>query len=288
MPAPPRARSDDPSGAAARRAHWDTMAQQWRFHGPPLRPCAADIHIMQRAVAAHAERCPQRPLHAFLLGVTPEIAEMRWPPRTQLLAVDRSAEMLKWVWPGDCPGRRAACTDWFSALSTCGPFAVVIGDGSPVNLLYPQEWRTLAQVARDALAGGGILVIRFFVLPAALEAPAQVLSDLAEGRIGSFHVFKFRLAMSLQQEPGAGVSLDTIWRCWNDAGIDEHRLQSASGWPLEAIRTIQLYRGKLVKLTFPTLEQAQDTFVAGWDVEFNATPDYEMGDRCPLFVFRRR
>jgi hypothetical protein len=243
---------------------------------------------MQDAVAARAERCPRQPLRAFLLGVTPELAGMRWPPGTEVLAADRSAEMLKWVWPGDRPGRRAECMDWFSALSSFGPFGVVVGDGSPIHLRYPQQWRTFAHATRDALAEAGLLVLRFFVLPAALEAPAKVFSDLAEGRIGSFHTFKFRLAMALQPEPGAGVVLDDVWRCWTDAGIDELRLQAATGWPLEAIRTIQLYRGKLVKHTYPTIEQVRDVFSGGWDVELNVTPDYEMGDRCPLFVFRRR
>lgn len=125
--------------AEQRRAHWDDMSRVWRRLGSPLRPCPADIEIMERAVADCASRRDSSSLRALLLGVTPEIADMRWPADAQLLAVDRSPQMVRSVWPGDRPGRRAVCGEWADELSKAGPLGLVIGDACLATLEYPDE-----------------------------------------------------------------------------------------------------------------------------------------------------
>ena len=117
----------------------------------------AEIDALQRAVAAFASARGARPLRAFLLGVTPEIADMHWPDGAQLLAADRSPEMVCSVWPGDRPGRRAVCAEWTDALSAAGPFDLVIGDACLATLAYPDEWERLARTAFESLADRGMI-----------------------------------------------------------------------------------------------------------------------------------
>jgi hypothetical protein len=244
---------------------------------------------MQTAITRQGERDADRPLAGLLLGVTPEIAGLDWPPRSELLAADRSIEMVRLVWPGDVPGRRRAeCADWFTLLSHAGPFDVVIGDGSFNTLTFPDGLVAIARLIHRALRADGILVIRLFVEPERRETAAGVFADLQRHAIGSFAVFKFRLAMALQSGSGGGVRLAEVWQVWHDAGIDEAGLRAATGWPLEVIRTIETYRDSPGVLTFPTRRQAEDALGELFAVEWESVPNYEMGDRCPTLVLRSR
>jgi hypothetical protein len=105
-----------------------------------------------------------------------------------------------------------------------------------------------------------------------------VFADLAGGKIGSFHAFKWRLAMSLQQSPGEGVRVDDIWRKWDEASV-------TTGWPSEAVDTIETYHGSDHRLTFTTLRQIRDVH-AGLFVESDCIIcDYELAERCPIMVY---
>ena len=53
--------------------------------------------------------------------------------------------------------------------------------------------------------------MRCFVLPEDREDVETVLADLAVGRTGGFHAFKWRLAMALQPDPQRGVVLADVW-----------------------------------------------------------------------------
>jgi hypothetical protein len=64
--------ADDPD---RQRRYWNAIAGRWRLLGPPLRPSAPDLAVMQAAVAGQARRAG-RPLRAALLGVTAEIAHL--------------------------------------------------------------------------------------------------------------------------------------------------------------------------------------------------------------------
>ncbi len=270
------------------RGHWDTVAGNWRHLGPPLCPSEPDLRVMLAAVEAQAGRCPGRRLRALLLGVTQEITLMGWPPRTDLLAVDRSPNMVRRVWPGDAPGRRAVCADWFEFLPGAGPFDVVIGDGPFNQFGTLREAAALARLIHQALGPDGVFVVRWFVEPQPREVPADVFRDLARGAIGSFHVFKFRLAMALQAEAGGGVRPADVWQAWAAAGIDEQTLHAATGWPLDVIRTIHYYRDSPAAYCFPRLAQVESLCAEWFDTETLTFADYEMADRCPRLVLRRR
>lgn len=271
-----------------RCTHWNSMARQWRLLGPPLRPCDEDIFAMERAVRAEGERLGGSPLRALMFGVTPEIAVMAWPAGSHLAAVDRSPEMLTGVWPGDRPGRRAICGDWIETLAQAGPLDVVVGDGNLTTLDFPDEWERLARTTYEVLTDSGVLIIRCRILPEIPETPGAVFHSLAARQIGSFHAFKLRLAMALQPEPGAGVRLHDVWRAWHDAGIDQQRLHAETGWPLDVIRTIDLYQDKSLRLSFPTRAQTMASFEDGFRPESWIAGAYELGECNPILILRRR
>jgi SAM-dependent methyltransferase len=274
------------SGPAVANFFSQEVAYHWHELGPPLRPCAADLAFMQSALARWAPR--GGPLQAVLCGVTPEIAGMSWPPQTQLLAVDRSPPMIEVVWPGDIPGRRKAVLgNWLERLPI-EPHSqdVVIGDGCFLHQAYPAGQDRFAQVIQEVLRADGLLIMRYFVQAVRREDPAEVLAALRAGNIGSFHAFKWRLAMALQEDPCAGVRIVDVWNAWQAAGIDRGELLERTGWRAEAVATIDLYQGQQGRFTYPTLEQYRRLLAPRFQELALEIPAYELGDRCPILVGR--
>lgn len=274
--------------AATRSAHWDSMACHWRRLGPPLRPSPAEVQHFQRAITLQSEHSGQTPLRVVMLGVTPEIAQLNWPAGANVLAVDRSPEMVRAVWPGDRPERRALCSDWITALTSAAPLDTVIGDCSLTSQQYPHEWNRLIKATASALTDSGQLILRCRTSPERSETPEQVFEDLLHGRIASFHSFKLRLAIALQPAPGAGVVLHDVWRCWSRAAITPEDLHAATGWPLEIISTIELYRNKPACLTFPSLRQIRELIGTRFSLESVTYHTDELRAQHPLFEFSRR
>ncbi len=60
---------------------WEGLSLYWHLVQPPQRPARVDIDVLQRLVAESVS-FTQSPLpRALMLGVTPEIATIRWPSR---------------------------------------------------------------------------------------------------------------------------------------------------------------------------------------------------------------
>ncbi len=264
------------------------VAHQWHLYGPPLRPCAEDIRAMEDAVRRFSDH-RARPLNALLWGVTPEIATMSWPEGTQLLALDKSQPMIDLVWPGDVAGfRKAVQGDWFEYKCSDVRHDVVIGDGNFAPLDYPRSYRALAAAARVALTDTGIVISRFWVRSAKRETPDSVFEDLRANRIQSFHAFKFRLAMALQENAETGVAVSDVLAAWKRARIDMSSLLAMTGWQRETVDMIYLYEGKTSRLAFPDTAELAAVMSEYFDTLETRYLDYEMGDRCPIVTCRVR
>ncbi len=267
-------------------SHWDSIARRFDLWTPPLRPSAPDISAMERAADQTARRLG-RNLAVALWGVTPEIAEMRWPPGTRLTAIELAADMIRCVWPGDRPGvRRAVRGDWVQTPDLLdSQVDLVIGDGCFNTLAFPHQWRTYAAAAHRAMVEEGSLVMRFYVQLPRRQSVDEVLADLQSGRVRGFHTFKFQLAMAIQGEAEQGVRLNDVWELWQQVYPQVEVLIPRVGWSPEMIGTIGIYRGQETSDWFPTFEEVLAALAPEFQLEWVSYPDYEMGDRCPLGVF---
>lgn len=261
------------------QVHWNSIARHWKHFGPPLRPCDDDLAVMRSAIFQHPVASPR----VLMLGVTPEIAQLDWPQGTCLDAVERSTEMIDVVWPGDVPGvRRAHRGEWLELPFRESSFDVVIGDGCYISMKFPDGYEQLTRSIRRVLKPDGMLIMRFFVSPEEKEHPDDVITDLLSGQIGSFHAFKWRLAMAVQNDPRHGVCLRDVWRTWSGYEISQIELARQMGWTLESIQTIELYQDRQVRFTFPRREEALSEVRTMFDVKHIHTPTYELGERCPI------
>jgi uncharacterized protein YbaR (Trm112 family) len=119
-------RAGDASGApgpAIRRdvdastdARWDALSRLWSSIQPPLRPGRPGVDVLQRLVAEGCTGQRATRPRALLLGVTPEIATMRWPAGNRLLALDFCSAMIRNVWRApENEDAMVARADWDAA-----------------------------------------------------------------------------------------------------------------------------------------------------------------------------
>jgi SAM-dependent methyltransferase len=268
--------------------HWERFTRRWRLAESPGRPAEEDIRIYEHALRDWFATVGLRaaPL-AVMLGVTPEIARMRWPAGTEVLAVDQSQAMIRAIWPGAALGFQAACAHWTALPLAAASRDIVIGDGS-FNNLAGAAYGAMARSIRRVLRATGVFVVRFFVRPDRAERTGAIFDDLFRGRVGSFFAFKWRLAMALHGTLGEGVRLSDIWDAWHAAVPRPETLPASLGWPIEKILTIDDYRGSAVRYTFPTLAEARAALRTDFDELACHSPGYELGSLCPTFVLRPR
>lgn len=272
-------------------AHWRGVAEQFGLLGSPLRPCAEDIRIVEEMLAAEPRifggGARKR---SWLLGVTPEIATLRWPLEVELIAVERVQTMIDLVWPGDTDKRRAICADWLDAPFSDQSLDLAIGDGCLTAVGYPDELsRLLASIYR-CLRRDGHLMLRLFCRPDSAETPDAVIDALRSGAIGSFHAFKWRLAMAVQGVDDApDVAVDAVWQAWNAVRVDTTVLAETRGWSPEQFGTMEFYRGSRARYNFMRYDETiRHLQSAGFDLVATRAGSYELAERCPHVLLRKR
>ena len=271
----------------SRETYWVSLAHAYAVLGPPLRPSGEDIRLMEQAVATWAAGHPAVRPEALLLGVTPDIANMRWPEATSLMAVENSVAMVRGVWPGNLPEKKwAVCADWLQLPRKSASCHIVVGDGSMNCVRYPDGFRALSAQVSDILTDGGIFVLRCFLQPARKERPEDVIADILREPIPTFHHFKFRLLMAMQRSAWQGIAVDEVYRFWVSRNLDESLLISRAGWEKLAIDSIKLYRGTDTVHTFPTLAEIGSVLHERFQEVSISTPSYNLGERCPILLLR--
>jgi hypothetical protein len=267
---------------------WSAIAHALDDWGPPLRRSPADTAITCNAIGRWCTDNRKQAARVFLCGVTPEIALMPWPCRVELLGMDRVESMVRAVWPGDVPGVRTAVVgDWLAAGVPPGSMDIVVGDGGFGFFDYPDGQRALAQALGTMLQPDGLLVYRGYAQAAGQEPLSDVIGAARARQVGSFHAFKWRVAMAVQRSSRDGVRLHDVWQACTDAGIDSAQ-QPQPGWSDRAVRTIRFYKDSDARLYFPTVNEFRDLLNETFDVVNIQFPHYELGERCPHFAARPR
>ncbi len=256
---------------------------------PPLRPSPEDVTLMEREVRAWSTFHAGASAVAVLMGVTPEVPSWSWPEGSQVIGVDRSLDMIRHVWPASA--RFAAgvvAADWRAMPLRDGFADIVVGDGVFTMFAWPSGYREILLAVSRLLRPGGRLINRFHVRPDRSESVDAVLADLRAGRIGSFHVFKWRLAMVLHGEGSDGVRLGDVWEAWQACGIAEAELCRLTGWPHAVVASMHAYRDSDARYRFPTLAQVHELCAERFLVRTCHFPSYELGERFPIMSLEPR
>lgn len=255
--------------------HWNAIAENWRGVGPPLRPSAADLAVYAKFAARS-----HRPL---ILGVTPELFRL-FPENADIIALDHTKCMIDTVWPGS--PETALLADWRDMPLPAAARDLALCDGGlPLNAYPAAQTAIAAEIAR-VIGRGGYFVTRLFIPPAVHESADEVCADLLAGRIASVDLLKVRLWAALQSDPAAGVSLGAVWdRIYRD--ISGPELSGMTGWPPEAVATLESYRGETRRYHLVTIAQARELFAAAFTLKAVHVPHYSYGERFPILVFSK-
>lgn len=268
-------------------AVWSRHSSQWRKVGAPLRPSAEDGALMMAAVAPALGRHSDA-LEVVVLGVTPELVQLPWPAHTRLHAFDHSAEMIATVWqPHPRVPSAAQQASWQRLPLPDGSVDAFVGDGSlnalPTTGDYPEVLAELVRLLRP----GGSLCLRCFIRPDARESLDAVAAAVAAGEVRSFHALKWRVAMALSEAPSFSVAVADIHAAFESAFPDRGRLSETTGWPAEAIATIDAYKGTQTRYTFPTMAALKAVCAPYFEVQEVLRGGYELAERCPTVRFAR-
>jgi SAM-dependent methyltransferase len=272
------------------RNHWSAVARLWSLLGPPMRPSPEDVAIAASTVRAWQEEHAAGPPTALILGVTPELASLPWPPGTRLSAIDASEAMVEALWPRESvpPGSVARTGDWRALDLPGGSVDLVLGDGCFTALGSPAELRRVVVEARRVMRPGGRLVLRVFVRPDVPEEVDAMGEALRAGRIGSVHAFKWRLCMAVQRPDARQVAVADVWQAFRRICPDPSELVARLGWAPEAVATLDAYRDSAGTYSFPTLAEHRALLAPDFTERSCHVPGYELGDRCPTLVLEPR
>lgn len=268
--------------------YWNVFAHAYRNLGPPLKPSIEDVTVIEDTLARWRTDHPVRELNALLCGVTPALADLTFPARTRLLAAEQSEPMIRAIWPGNDATRTAVRCNWLDLPSADHSCDIVLGDGCFNCMEYPLGYRALFASLHRVLVRDGIFLMRFFVRPSVGEEIESIFAELHEARIPSFHIFKWRLAMALQQSTATGIVVNEIYEAWAARGIRSADLASKLGWSEVVIDTITGYKGKETRFSFPTIEEVRAVLPEHFEEIFIREPGYDLGERCPMFALKPR
>ncbi|MEP7273988.1 MAG: hypothetical protein ABI882_20980, partial [Acidobacteriota bacterium] len=180
------------------------------------------------------------------------------------------------------------CGDWRHLPLQRGSRDIVIGDGCFSMVKYPDEYRELARSLQHVLSPSGTCAFRFFLRPTPAVSIADVVADLRAGRIGSFHVFKRRAGIALQESVEKGIAVRTIWEWWEQSGISPEELSGLYGWSPDVVATIDSYRDAPDVFTFPSFDEVRIVLrdlLMEVDCYYGT---YEFGAWSPIIQFHPR
>ncbi len=263
---------------------WAAFATNWARLGSPLRPCEEDLQRLKVAWATSLPaRIPGRRIDVLVLGVTPEIALFPWAEKTSLCAIDASEEMIRSVWPGDGPDRKAALGDWQEMPFANASFDLILCDQGLPLLVETASLTALGGELRRLLRKDGRVVMRHFARTADLDTEQSIVAATEAGEMHNFHGLKLRLLMALDaQSSGQGVRLGDVWDCFQRLFPDREALARRLGCGLETIGTIDAYRGRDGRYIFRSLAEVARVFDAFRMAE-GPPGHYPFAEYCPVF-----
>jgi SAM-dependent methyltransferase len=265
------------------RQHWETIAARWKNVGHPLRPCQEDVENFAELIGLPS----REPIRALILGVTPELYHLAWPPGSRVHSVDQSSDMIEAIWPG--PAESASNADWLDVPFPDESFDYVLCDGGLTLLDYPRSQQALSTTVARILKRGGRFITRLFAIPDEPEQPCAVIADARAGKIRNVHTLKLRLAMALQTSAQSGIVLHLVYdRIIQEFGSLDG-LCAATDWPREEVFTLTSYHLSKGCYHFVTREQCIEVLSSGGSLAFERRIEsrYPLGERCPLLSFGR-
>ncbi|MDR3401135.1 MAG: class I SAM-dependent methyltransferase [Chthoniobacter sp.] len=263
---------------------WSTFASAWNRLGPPLRPCPEDLQRLHQAwTQSLPGGIPARHLEILSLGVTPEIALYPWAADIHLTAIDASEGMIRSVWPGDAPNRRAVRGNWLEMPFPDASFDLILTDTGLAQVASTGKLPAAARELRRVLRPDGRAAMRHFARPSPPESLDAIVHAASSGHLHNFHELKLRLLMAVEAEnSGTAVRLADVYDRFQRLFPDRPLLARQLGCDLDIISTIDAYRERNTLYAFPSLAELAVVFDT-FRLEPGPAGQYPAAGICPVF-----
>jgi len=216
----------------------------------------------------------------LLLGVTPEF----YPLFDDIVAVDRDANMISAIWPGDTDRKISRCENWMTMHFADNSLASVVGDGGLSMLGDLHVMAALQYRCWQWLKPGGVFVHRIFQCPDTKISMSDII-DRASAPGMSWHAFKLLMMYWVAQQNHGFIPLTEVRNLCNNLFADRHYLSRCTGWSTQDIDTIDLYKDIKSVTFFPTREQMVSTLPTDTVVTWHATSGYDLCETCPVITW---
>jgi hypothetical protein len=235
-------------------------------------------------VRRYAELIAGHDQRVLLLGITRALAGLG----QHLTAIDKSKIQIETMWPGDRDDRRAVLGDWREMEPPQRRYTAAIGDGCLTALDWPGEYRNVFDRTAQALAPGGIAVVRCFVAPEEREPLTAIVEDALTGHDTDWHAVRWRVAMAAADRHGSIASADLAATC-RRIFPPLPELAKRTGWNLEAMeQLLDSFSRESLRYSFVTrsalLDTLPDTLIGA---RFVPSGEYPLSERCPFLVVER-
>jgi SAM-dependent methyltransferase len=263
---------------------WSAHATSWARVASPLRPCPEDLQRLKETwVTSLPAGIPGRCIEVLMLGVTPELALYPWAEKTSLRAIDSSEEMIRSVWPGDRPDRKAVLGQWERMPFADASFDLIVSDDGLAMLPEMASLTAVAGELRRLLRRDGRVVMRLFAPTDSLDTEASIVAATEAGEMHNFHGLKLRLLLALDsQTAGRGVRVGDVWDCFERLFPDRESLARRLGCDLQTVATIDTYRGRDGRYIFRSLAEVARVF-EGFRMVQGPAGHYPFAEYCPVF-----
>jgi SAM-dependent methyltransferase len=251
---------------------------------PPWHPSREDAAFMREWTSPVLAKASVQKI--LVLGVTPEIVQLGWPPTAHIVGIDSSPAMIASLWQGNASTlSHVTCARWQLMPFKDAHFDAVVGDGSLNALSSTEEYgKVLGEVSR-VLKPEGVLVLRCFVKPPHVEPPERVLLKAMEGEFPTTAAFRLRFALAVADADGS-IGLAALHDAFNALVPDRDALARVTGWPRQDIDRVDTDKDSRVRLTFPTQAQLVSLSESSFKIKDSARGTYTQAEHCPTFLFR--
>lgn len=248
-----------------------TLADLFKFFTSPIRPCSDDI-----AIVRHQLQLLKKPLHGILLGVTRELAELA-NDEINIIAVDKSADMIDHHWIGNNSNRMIKFGDWLELPSIAANMDFIMGDGV-FNVIDRKSQHRLMDCVRTVLADNGLLIVRVQCNPEIRESLDQICQDTNN----NFCAFLSRLVNAIC-DSNFEVRGEDIFNKFNEFVTAEDIARF--GWAKEDLSLVNAHQNSKHGLTFLTEAMFRELCDQhGMKILGKFTGSYELNERNPTFI----
>lgn len=270
-------------------AYWESRARDWSI-APPLSPSAEDVAWYEAKAHACANAISSRGMRALLLGATSATATMRWPQDTVLTVVDWADGMIRLVWPiaGLPKASSAVRADWRELPLASASIDFAVADGCSGVLPSADDITLYFREVHRVLRKGGIYCERCFCRPGHSGSVAVLFEDLFAGRLRDLDLFRLLLAMTVQGNSPEGVSLQAVWRIWNERVPNPERLRERYGWTARAMRNFGAWRESDGRYCYRSQAEIIALAEPFFSVVARDSPSYAEREYFPRLLMRAR